>query len=223
MKMQYLTALVLASSPLWAGAQSTATVTGPNLVKNGSFEDYGVTAAQGYKDFYTSGPNRNTTAAQTGWTIASNGLEIRNNNVGTASDGVAFAELDVNRNSSIYQDIATVVGQTYLLTFDYSNRTGSSLSTNGLNWTFGAATAAAPALAVNNTGNNVWSTFSVLVKATSTLTRLTFAASGTSDSLGTSLDKVSVATAAVPEPATTALFLAGLGALGLVSRRRKQA
>jgi hypothetical protein len=51
-------------------------------------------------------------------------------------------------------------------------------------------------------------------------TDLTFAAIGTSDSLGTSLDNVSVT--AVPEVETYAMMLAGLGLMGTIARRRNK-
>ena len=50
---------------------------------------------------------------------------------------------------------------------------------------------------------------------------LAFRATGLNDSLGGSLDNVSL-TAAVPEPGTYALMAAGLLALGFIARRRQQ-
>jgi hypothetical protein len=51
---------------------------------------------------------------------------------------------------------------------------------------------------------------------------LEFFANGTSDSLGGSLDNVSVtAVSPVPEAETYAMLLAGLGVLGVASRRRR--
>lgn len=51
---------------------------------------------------------------------------------------------------------------------------------------------------------------------------LRFSATGPNDSLGGSLDNVSL-TAAVPEPGTYALMAAGLLALGFITRRRQGA
>lgn len=210
MKKQYLAALLLASGPIWAGASTT-----DNLVKNGSFESYAV-GNNSWSTFY--GPSSN------GWSTGDAGVEIRNNAVGQASDGVKFAELDTKANSSIFQSISTVAGQQYLLTFDYSNRTGTEVSTNGLAWSFGDTTGTATSDIKNTSGGNQWLTFSQVVTATSANTLLSFFATGKSDSYGSSLDNISLtAVAPVPEPASIALFMAGLGALGIVSRRRKQA
>ncbi len=139
---------------------------------------------------------------------------------GTAFDGSTFAELDVAANSGISQTVGTLVGQWYRLSFEYSNRTGTEVSTNGLAWSFGSASGDAPALARNSSGDNQWQLYSTMIQATSTQTTLKIWATGTSDSLGSSLDAVSL-TSAVPEPQTYALLGAGLLAIGFVKRRRQ--
>lgn len=74
---------------------------------------------------------------------------------------------------------------------------------------------------VNNSLGGGWQSISYTLLGHGGVEALSFKAIGTSDSLGTSLDKVSL-TSAVPEPETYAMLLAGLALLGFTARRRKQ-
>ncbi|MDC8786663.1 DUF642 domain-containing protein [Roseateles koreensis] len=201
--MKKFLALSLIALPLLSQAAT-------NLVQNGSFE----------ANVLTAGGPPLITNTLSGWTVGTPGIEIRNNTVGKAYDGSNFIELDVVANSSISQQLSTTAGQWYQLSFAYSNRTGVPVDSNGLGWTFGTLSGSAPALAYNNTGDNVWSHYTVNFKATGTSTLLSFVGQGTSDGLGTSLDAVSVT--AVPEPQTFALFGIGLLGMGLISLQRKR-
>lgn len=191
-------------------AAPLATMAAPvDLIVNGSFED----------NLMTNG-NWSILNSLTGWSAGANGVELRNNIAGTALDGVNYVELDTTANSSISQTLSTVAGQWYALSFNYSNRVNTAVDTNGLSWSFGSTAGTAAALPAVS-GDHSWTTFSTLVQATGSSTVLNFAALGKSDSVGTSLDKVALTTA-VPEPQTYALMLAGLVAIGFVSRRRAQ-
>lgn len=192
----------LLASPLLALASPV------NLVNNGSFE--AEIKANGQWSNYSS---------LTGWSAGARGVELRNNIAGSALDGSNFVELDTTGNSWISQTIATVAGQWYSLEFAYSNRAGVAAASNGLAWSFGDASGIADPQALIN-GNHQWQTGSALVQASGSSMVLRFEALGTSDSLGSSLDRVSV-TSAVPEPESYALMLAGLGAMALVARRRR--
>jgi len=199
MRTLLLTAALVAPMAAWAD---------DNLLVNGSFE--ATAQANGSWNVYSAIP---------GWT-ANPAVEIRDNVVGKAKDGSNYAELDANVNGSITQSFATVAGTEYTLSFWYSNRTNTAVATNGISFGLGNGWIATPTLAANNSGDNLWSQVSYNFIAGSNLTTLGFMATGTNDSYGTSLDKVSV-TAAVPEPSTYALMFGGLAAVGFIARRRR--
>jgi len=199
-----LTTIALLALPVFAMAAT------PNLVVNGSFEDNAL-ANGSWSNF----------SSINGWTGVGAGIEVRNNIAGSAFDGLNFVELDTTQNSSMFQTVATQAGHSYSFSFAYANRPGTAVSTNGLDWTLdgGKTWTAVAALPAATTDNN-WTTFNTSFIAGAS-TKIGFRATGTSDSIGSSLDKVSL-TAAVPEPQTYALMLAGLGALSFVARRRNR-
>ncbi len=197
---------VLLSCPLWA-SQVLAGPVSPNLVANGSFERLAL-------------PTQSL--ATGGWNIYNgiegwNGnIEVRNNASGSTPFGKYFVELDTTGNSSIWQLLNTVAGQRYELSFSYAQRPDhKGQASNGLCWQIDGM----PCNAFGQDSKTGWTTLSTSFVAQGSQTRLSFSAIGNSDSYGTSLDNVSVN--AVPEPASLALALAGLGACVGFSRRRK--
>ena len=107
----------------------------------------------------------------------------------------------------------------YELSFWYSAREGRPAGDNGLGYSFGDLSGSVLMTTAGAAAGNVWQHFTGLVNLSGP-TVLTFTAMGTSNSFGASIDNVSV-TAAVPEPETYAMLLAGLGLMGTIIRRRK--
>lgn len=192
------------------GASITATAA-TDLIVNGSFEDpvfgHVVPDHQG-----------ETFSIINGWFSRTNGIEIDNNVYFMGANGHNVVELDTTQNSSMSQVVlGTQKNQAYSLTFALQDRPGVAAESQGIQvlWdgkivgTYGA-------------GYSAWTTEKLTVVGRGFgLDLLTFRAIGTSDSLGTFLDSVSLVSA-VPEPETCAMLLAGLGLMGFVARRRKQ-
>ncbi len=194
-------------APAWASAQ--------NLVTNGSFED--TTQSAGSWNVYN---------AVNGWsTLQGPGIELRNNAVGQAYDGVNFVELDshnaIDTNSWMGQTIATTSGLDYLLSFFYSPRINVATASNGIDVYWGSTLLNASPISGNGSGLSAhqWTQYSFTVKGTGS-DLLSFRAVGLDDSLGGSLDAVRLVTAPVPEPETYAMLLAGLAFVSFALRRR---
>jgi len=181
-----------------------------NLVVDGSFEDQAQAAG-----------SWNVYNAINGWTtVSGSGIELRNDVAGTAYDGVNFVELDSYSNSAMAQTLTTVAGASYDLSFAYSARAGVSAGSNPIQVLWNGVGITTVTANGSNLSGNDWHLFNYTVTGTGSDT-LTFRAIGVNDSLGGSLDAVTV-TAAVPEPSTYAMMFLGFGLMGVsLSRRRK--
>jgi hypothetical protein len=187
-----------------------------NLIVNGSFEDTSTAAGvqtQGAGSWHVYN-------VIPGWaTVSGAGIEVRNNVAGTAFAGASFVELDSYNNSAMKQTVATTAGQWYDLSFVYSPRPGVTgpADTNDIAVAWNGSTLDTLG-GIKLSGDHLWVNHSYRVLGTGSDTVM-FSATGKNDSLGGSLDAVSL-TAAVPEPGTYALMAAGLLAVGFVARRR---
>jgi hypothetical protein len=179
-----------------------------NIVVNGSFEQVTASTTQntGTWGIYNS---------IIGWNGTPN-IEVRDSVAGNAQQGSNYVELDTNNNSGMFQTV-TGIGW-YELSFWYSARTNVAAGSNGLAFTFGSLSGQVLANTAGSPSGNVWQQYTGLVLLNGA-TSLMFHATGKSDSLGGSLDNVSVT--AVPEPESYAMMLAGLALMGTIARRRK--
>lgn len=190
-----LTALLLAGS---------AYATPIEMISNGGFES-------------SSLQNGTWTVASSidGWKTDTKGVEVRNNIAGSAFDGKNFVELDTTGNSWISQTLATTASAHYSLQFAYAPREGISALSNGIEVFWNDVS---QGVFTGQGGNgNQWRVYELDLMAASNSSTLKFAAVGLSDSYGGSLDHVSLT--AVPEPASMATMLLGLGMLGFARRK----
>ena len=190
-------------------ATSAFAVQANNLVVNGSFEEVSASNSQAPGSWGTYN-------IITGWSGEPN-IEVRNNVAGAAQNGSSYVELDTNSNSGMSQIING--NGWYNLSFWFSPREHVAAGSNGIGFSFGNLSGEVLTNIAGATSGNVWQQYTALVNLNGPTT-LTFFATGRSDSLGGSLDNVSVTTA-VPEPESYAMMLAGLGLMGAIARRRK--
>ena len=223
-------------------AKATPSPSPINLIQNGSFESpaiaYNTWTVVPGKNYLDANNTKKATKYMADWdTDLTSGVEVRNHVAGVAQDGNNFIELDTHygkfncatfdnngigtsTNSWISQSVDTDRGHTYHLSYYYSPREGVESASNDINVYWNGD------LLKNNTGSgsgvsgNVWQHWEFDVTGTGGWDTLKFAAGGTAQTYGGSLDNVSLV-AAVPEPETYALMMAGLGAVAFMARRRK--
>lgn len=157
-----------------------------------------------------------------GWNSVAFGIRVRTGvDFGTAFSSPNFVELDTVQNSSMSRLIDAGV---YTLTYLYSPRPGNTEDSNGIELFLGGSFQDGLTADGVDLEDSDWSeiTYSFTVLAP---TLLTFAAAGTSDTMGGYLDNVQLVGTALPVPEASewAMLVAGLGVVGAVSRRRRNA
>jgi choice-of-anchor C domain-containing protein len=179
------------------------------LINNGGFESP-VNAFSG--SFITLGSGLD------GWNIDSGSVDLIKTYWAPASGNYS---LDLNGGSagSISQSFATQIGLTYTVSFSMAgnpdgggNKSIQATVTTPNTYTFDITGA--------TRANMGWVTQTFNFVATSNSSTLSFVGNPTNTAYGAALDNVSVV-AAVPEPATYGMLLAGLGMVGLLARRRR--
>ncbi len=203
-------AFVLGTLPQSLISATPATAT--NLVTNGSFEDPIVTNISNW-NHYDSIP---------GWSLSQGSkIEVQRsvNGVGSPADGFQHVELDSNTSSSIFQDLVTQMGQSYLLKFAFSPRPGINAQNNNLGVKWDGALIDQLTADGTELTDSAWTYFTYTLTARKNRTRLEFVDLGYSNAYGTYLDDVSVQ--AVPESGSLlgVLVFGAFGARAVLKRK----
>jgi choice-of-anchor C domain-containing protein len=182
---------------------ATASAAGTNLVANGSFEEPPVTFFDW--NFYPAG------SALGAWTVGGHSVDL----VAGWQDAAGNQSVDLNGADvgSVFQDVATVPGQAYLLRFALSGNPETIPAVKQIEVSFGGESVAVESF--DTTGRSIsdmgWAYRTHAVTAFSDVTRLTFASVTPFTNGGPMVDDVSLVAVRdyVPEPAGLVTIPAG--------------
>ncbi len=121
------------------------------------------------------------------------GLEIQNHVAGDPAQGEQHAELDGDHPVTMWQEVPTVIGQSYVLNFKYSARPGRTTADNTVDVKIdGAVVGSTLANDGTSLSNTLWDAETRTFTASSTSTKIEFTDTGTDTSFGGYLDDVSL-------------------------------
>ena len=163
--------------------------------------------------------------ALTGWTILSGSIDYKGD-YWQAGDGKRSIDLNGNSAGAISQTFDTVAGTSYIVDFLLSGNPDGSpvVKTLEVSATGNAATQYLFDTTGLTHGDMGWEGRTYQFIATGASTTLTFASLTAGNFYGPALDAISVAPVSVvpvPEPATWAMMIGGLAAVGTTMRRRR--
>lgn len=193
---------------------ATASADEANLIVNGGFES---PVVSGYVTF--AAPNRFQ-----GWAVDSGGVDLTANDFYAPAAGRQSLDLNSIVSGSIFQNVATVPGRQYVLSFAFATNPlpddprfpAPSVKLMRVSWN-GTSVGTASQSSVGHTGTNVgWRDYSMSVVGTGTDV-LSFA-SLTPGSAGPALDNIRLV--AVPEPIACDLLTPFIGFIASFARGR---
>lgn len=219
------TAITTDSDDEDADETSSTTCNAINLITNGSFETPVVTNPAKWDVFPTGTAGLGWTVNWASTTTTFNGqtrpvnalLELQNKFSGwMAQDGNQYAELDSawgGPNSglpgnapalvSIYQNISTITGQKYKLTYFFSPRPGTGANENDVIVKINGQKVQEETASGTSLTQPNWMPFQVEFTATGSSTKIEFVGGGVADGLGNFLDNVKVTQENCPTPTPT--------------------
>jgi len=174
------------------------------IIQNGSFEANGGGICD--SPMFTTLPAGNNCI--TGWTIGGAGIDYIHN-LWQAADGTHSLDLSALNPGSVQQTFATIAGQGYVISFALAGNTEGAPTVKTVAVDVGGPQTL---YSFNTTGHSdasmgwITNTFAFTAGGASTTLRFS---STTQGAFGPALDNVTIADAAIPEPGSAGLLLAG--------------
>ena len=173
-----------------------------NLLSDGDFQNFSSQVASGTFTTIAAGSNLGA------WAVTGSSVDLIRNAYGSISD-VSVDLAGTPGPGTLTQSFNAVAGTTYTLAWDYfKNASGEALNVG-----FGGSSTTYAVVSDITHATLNWT-------ATSSGLQTVSFGTAVSGNLGPTLDNVTLTAAAVPEPASGALLLAGIGCMAWVVRRR---